>query len=58
MKKFILPFLILTSSCSPSICPELTFDSANVITYDSNENYLQEDVQHMKMILLEVFNNT
>lgn len=37
MKKFILLFLILTSSCSPSLCPELIFDSANRITYDSNE---------------------
>ncbi len=26
----------MTSSCSPSLCPELLFDSANVLTYDSN----------------------
>ena len=36
MKKFIILFLILTSSCTPSVCPELLFDSANFITYDSN----------------------
>ena len=37
MKKFIILFLILTSSCSPpSVCPELFFDSVNIITYDSN----------------------
>lgn len=36
MKKFIILFLILTSSCSPSLCPELIFDSSNVLTYDSN----------------------
>ena len=36
MKKLIILFLILTSSCAPSLCPELLFDSANVLTYDSN----------------------
>lgn len=36
MKKFIILFLILTSSCSPSSCPELLFDSTNFITYDKN----------------------
>ena len=36
MKKFIILFLILTSSCSPSLCPDLLFDSVNLITYDSN----------------------
>ena len=37
MKKFIILFLILTASCSPSMCPQLLFDSANKITFDSNE---------------------
>ena len=36
MKKFIILLLIFISSCSPLKCPELLFDSANVITYDSN----------------------
>ena len=36
MKKFIILLFILTSSCSPSLCPELLFDSANIITYDNN----------------------
>ena len=36
MKKFIILLSIMTSSCSPSLCPELLFDSANLITYDSN----------------------
>ena len=37
MKKLFILLFILTSSCSPSLCPELLFDSANVLTYDSNE---------------------
>jgi antitoxin component YwqK of YwqJK toxin-antitoxin module len=37
MKKFIIFLLIFTSSCTPSECPQLAFDSANIITYDSNE---------------------
>ena len=36
MKKFIILLFILTSSCSPSLCPELLFDSANIITYNSD----------------------
>jgi len=36
MKKFIIIISIITSSCTPSLCPELLFDSANVLTYDSN----------------------
>ena len=36
MKKLFILLFILTSSCSPSLCPELFFDSVNIITYDSN----------------------
>ena len=36
MKKFIILLSIMTSSCTPSLCPELLFDSSNFITYDSN----------------------
>ena len=38
MKKFIVFLLIFISSCTPSECPELSFDSTNFITYDSNDN--------------------
>ena len=36
MKKLFILLFILTSSCSPSLCPELLFDSANIITYNSD----------------------
>ena len=38
MKKFIVFLLIFISSCTPSECPQLLFDSASLITYDSNNN--------------------
>ena len=47
MKKFIIFLLIFTSSCTPSECPELLFDSANFITYDSDKN--QDEISQWKV---------